>query len=290
MKSTQHCLRSRSAIGIGGEPVVDLNQPCDPSWLSAAALELSSCLAGRPPDDLALELRRRIAGVNRVPIDNVHLFESIDRMLVDLLRGTNAPKICFPPGASAALVQRETRAANLVSLARGLGLNGEIDADTAADLPADGLVIVDSPSDPLGSILLPNDAVRLARACQVVVVDERYGEFSNVTLRGLASEFHNIVILRSYERWLGHADSTCGWAIAAPDLVERCQMTSRRYRTTRRTPSRARRAPARRRTRARPRTGSQPHDAAATCSRTASRSPRWSATRAATTNASPLNG
>jgi len=74
---------------------------------------------------------------------------------------------------------------------------------------------------------MPNDAVRLARACRLLVVDERYGEFSNFTLRGLASEFHNIVIFRSYERWLGSAHSTCGWAIASSDLVERFGMSSR---------------------------------------------------------------
>jgi histidinol-phosphate/aromatic aminotransferase/cobyric acid decarboxylase-like protein len=189
--------------------------------------ELSSCLAGRLPVDLRLDLRQRIAAANRVAIDNVHLFESIDRLLVDLLHLTNVPAICFPPSATATLVQRESIAANLVSLVRGTGLNAEIDSDTAADLPADGLVIVDSPSDPLGSVLMPNDAVRLARACRLLIVDERYGEFSNFTLRGLASEFHNIVILRSYERWLGHADSTCGWAIAPPNLVERFGMSSR---------------------------------------------------------------
>jgi histidinol-phosphate aminotransferase len=69
--------------------------------------------------------------------------------------------------------------------------------------------------------------VRLARACRLLVVDERFGAFSNFTLRGLASEFHNIVILRSYELWLGDADSTCGWAIASPDVVERFGMSSR---------------------------------------------------------------
>lgn len=226
MKSTRHRFRSNFSSSNGGDSVVDLNLPCDPTWLSSATFELSSCLTGRLPVDLALDLRQRVAGANRVPIENVHLFESIDRLLVDLLHGMNAPAICFPPSASATLVQRESTVANPVLLVRGSGPNAEIDSDTAADLPADGLVIVDSPSDPLGSILMPNDAVRLARACQLLVVDERYGEVSNFTLRGLASEFHNIVILRSYERWLGYAESTCGWAIAAPDLVQRFRMSS----------------------------------------------------------------
>jgi histidinol-phosphate/aromatic aminotransferase/cobyric acid decarboxylase-like protein len=226
VKSPQTWPYSGSANRIGGEPIIDLNQPCDPTWLNSATVELSSCLASRLPDDLALDLRRRVAAVNRVPIDYVHLFESVDRMLVDLLQGTTAPRICCPPSASATLVQRESSASHVVSLVRGLGLDGEIDVETAADLPADGLVIVDSPSDPLGSILTPNDAVRLARACRLVIVDERYGEFSNFTLRGLASEFHNFVILRSYERWLGNADSTCGWAIASRELLGSFDMTS----------------------------------------------------------------
>jgi histidinol-phosphate/aromatic aminotransferase/cobyric acid decarboxylase-like protein len=210
----------------GCDSVVDLHHPCDPSWLGHVTFELSNCLHGRSPADLALELRQRIAATNRIPLENVHLFESIDRMLVELLRGNPSPKVCFPPSASAAMVQCATRDADRVSLVRGLGSDGEIDVDAAIDLPVDGLVIVDSPSDPLGSILLPNDAVRLARACQLVVVDERYGEFSSFTLRGLASEFHNIAVLRSYERWLGPADAACGWAFASPELVDRFEMDS----------------------------------------------------------------
>lgn len=66
---------------------------------------------------------------------------------------------------------------------------------------------------------MPTDAVRLARACQLVVVDERFGEFSNFSLRGVASEFQNIVILASYEKWLTGQESLCGWAIAPPELA-----------------------------------------------------------------------
>lgn len=227
MKSTQNWRRSIPSHLCGGDPVVELHRPCDPNWLGAATVELPSSLTGRPPDDLASELRRRVAAANRVPLQNVHLLDSVDRMLVDLLRGSDAPRICLPPSASAALVQQIVDDINVVSLVRGPGTDGEIDVDSAADLPADGLVIVDSPSDPLGSILSPNDAVRLARACQLVVIDERYGEFSNFTLRGLAAEFPNIVVLRSYERWLGQFAPTCGWAFASPDLVERVGMTSR---------------------------------------------------------------
>jgi len=173
-----------------------------------------------------MELRCRVARANRVPVENVHLYDSIDRMLFEFLQGNDSPRVCFPPSASAEFVRSASADTACVSLVRGLGIDGEIDVDAAADLPADGLVIVDSPGDPLGSILTPNNAVRLARACELVIVDERYGEFSNFTLRGLASEFQNIVVLRSYERWLGPSAPTCGWAIASPDLVERFGLLS----------------------------------------------------------------
>src|SRR4029450_9996796 len=97
-------------------------------------------------------------------------------------------KVCFWPSSSATTVRQFSRRADLVMLARGVGPNGTIDLESAVDLPADGVVYIASPSNPLGSILLPTDAVRLARACQLVVVDERYGEFSNYSLRGVATE------------------------------------------------------------------------------------------------------
>jgi histidinol-phosphate aminotransferase len=205
---------------------VDLNGSCDPGWLGSLAFDLASTVEKGSPQLLMIELRQRIACAHRVPVDSVHLFASIDGMILELLRKSESPIVGFPPSASAALVSQIADCKEHVMVLRGVGRDGAVGSEVAADLPSDGIALIDSPSDPLGSILLPTDAVRLARACKLVIIDERYAEFSNFTLRGLASEFPNIVILRSYERWLGHNDVTCGWAIAPPEFVARFELTS----------------------------------------------------------------
>jgi histidinol-phosphate/aromatic aminotransferase/cobyric acid decarboxylase-like protein len=99
---------------------------------------------------------------------------------------------------------------------RGPGRNQAIDVDIAADLPADALALLESPSDPLGALLSASDAVRLARACRLLVIDERLAEFSGVTLLPLAIEFDNIIVLRSFETWAAIGNPPCAWVAAPP--------------------------------------------------------------------------
>ncbi len=79
--------------------------------------------------------------------------------------------------------------------------------DFASDIPENGLAIIDSPSNPLGSIVSPADAVRLSRACTCVVVDERFAEYSEFSLLPLARELDNVVVMRSFESWAGLSET-----------------------------------------------------------------------------------
>jgi histidinol-phosphate aminotransferase len=106
-------------------------------------------------------------------------------------------------------------------LARSAGRLGSLVPDLAADLPVDGVAIVDSPSDPLGMLLRPVDAVRVARACQLLIVDERYVEYAGQSLLSFAAEFDNIVVCRSFDAWAGLLDAPCGWAVVPRGLNER---------------------------------------------------------------------
>jgi histidinol-phosphate/aromatic aminotransferase/cobyric acid decarboxylase-like protein len=87
------------------------------------------------------------------------------------------------------------------------------------DLPPDGIAIVDSPSDPLGSLLSTADAVRLARACRLLIVDERYAELAGFSLLHLSAEFENVVVVRSFEYWAGIDDPPCAWVAAPPRIA-----------------------------------------------------------------------
>jgi histidinol-phosphate aminotransferase len=107
----------------------------------------------------------------------------------------------------------------MVRIARGAGRCGIVGPDLAVDIPEKGIAIIDSPSDPLGSILMPADAVRLSRASKYLVIDERFAEFSEFSLLPLAIEFENVMILRSFEAWAGLQSPSCAWAVASPRLA-----------------------------------------------------------------------
>jgi histidinol-phosphate aminotransferase len=101
-----------------------------------------------------------------------------------------------------------------------VGKQGAIELEAVADLPDEAVAIVGSPSDPLGSLLYPAEAVRLARACKWLIVDERFAEYAGFSLLPLAAEFDNIVVLRTFETWAALGDLPCAWARGSSRTAE----------------------------------------------------------------------
>ena len=92
------------------------------------------------------------------------------------------------------------------------------------------LVFLCSPSNPAGSLLALEDIARVARALEgqaVVVVDEAYGEFSDLPSATMLQATHsNIAVLRTLSKAHALAAARIGVAIAAPEPIEvlrRCQ-------------------------------------------------------------------
>jgi len=114
----------------------------------------------------------------------------------------------------------------MVSIARGACGDAVVGPDIASDIPAHGLAIIDSPSNPLGSIISPADVVRLSRACSCVFIDERFAEFSEFSVLPLALELDNVVVLRSFASWSGLPEISCAWAVAPARLAEAFELAT----------------------------------------------------------------
>ena len=164
-------------------------------------------------------LRRRLSEVYRVPAGSIHLLESVDAAIGGIAGHHAGPLVTFPPAATANLIAECAPGSDVVSIARGIAGDAVIGPDVASDLPRNGLAVIDSPSNPLGSIVTPADAVRLSRACTAVVIDERFAEFSEFSLLPLALELDNVVVIRSIESWAGLPGAACAWAVAPPRLA-----------------------------------------------------------------------
>jgi histidinol-phosphate aminotransferase len=183
-----------------------------------AALEALEARDGHLPADVPQALSRQLGITFRVPREAIVLTEGADAGLAAVVRALDGPLVLVPPSTLATMVAASEPSRPVHLLARGPGRLGSVPADVAGDLPVHGVAVVDSPTDPLGAVLRPQNAVRLARGCRWLVVDERFAEFGGTSLLPLALEFPNIVVIRSFAAWAGIAEPGVGWVMGPPAL------------------------------------------------------------------------
>jgi histidinol-phosphate aminotransferase len=208
------------------DPTIRLDHTHNPYGPCPAAIEAIEAGLESLSKPLASTFRRRLGEVYRVPVGSIHLLGGVDSAILTLAGRYQGPIVAFPPAATASLIAECRCRSDIVSIARGAGGDAVIGPEFASDIPANGLAIIDSPSNPLGSILSPADVVRLARACRCVVIDERFAEFSEFSLLPLARELDNVIVLRSFASWAGLAETSCAWAVVSPALAATFDLAS----------------------------------------------------------------
>ena len=217
-----------SGVGLAGRrPVaspVRLDALTNPY---GASLRVPEALAALDEPVLSLDaredaLRRRIATGHGVGADAVLLTNGMDEVLTSIFlwwRRADRPVILFPPTEPAQSRHAALHGVETVEVHRGESFRLELDAALAAELPPGSLALVDSPHDPTGSVLAPQEAVRLARSCRLVVVDERHVEYGARTVLPLVREFDNVVVLRTFETWAGLSWLPVAYAIGPAVLI-----------------------------------------------------------------------
>lgn len=206
--------RTRSRGGSNArqfERVIDLSggTPLIPPPVGVTeALAQSDASGNAIREDL---IRHRLAADYRLTERNLVLVSDVDTALGEIAARTDGPLILFSPSATTHALKSASSHRNVIEVGRGPGRDGMISLDTASDLPHDGMAVIASPGDPLGNLLAANDAVRLARSCAWLIIDERYAEYAGQSLLNVASEFSNVIVLRSFQARLGVTEATTGW-------------------------------------------------------------------------------
>lgn len=190
-----------------------IRQPYGPCPAALEALDAAHDVALHTK---VAQLRQTLGQTYRVAPGDIALFPGRDGALARIVACAEGPLIGFPPSALAADVLKSATHREFLALARGPGNHGGVSLDLAMDLPPNAVAIIDSPSDPLGSLLSTADAVRLARACRFLVIDERFAEMAGFSLLHLSAEFDNVVVVRSFEYWAGIDDPPCAWIASSP--------------------------------------------------------------------------
>lgn len=174
-----------------------------------------------PATSRETKLQLRLAHVLGVPPDWLVLASGIDELLrmIFLWRQRRGPVVLFPPSDPTGERPVAQFGMEVICLPRNAAFSLELDPAIIRSVPAGATALVGSPNDPTGTLLGTQDAVRLTRTCELVVIDERHGEYSHRTLVPLTREFANVIVLQSFETWAGLAGLPFAYAIGPPTLL-----------------------------------------------------------------------
>jgi histidinol-phosphate aminotransferase len=200
-----------------------LDNPYGPSMAVLEALSAPSdgrgWAGGEQPS--SARLRRALSRYLEVPLSWLLVTNGIDELLdaLYLWRRDQGPLVLFPPSNPSEVRRAAIHRVPVVTLQRTAAFALDLDLETVADLPPGCWAIVQSPNDPTGTLLDPLDAVRLARACEVLVIDERHGAYAGRSLLPLVREFENIVLVQTMETWAGLRSFPVAYAMAPPGVL-----------------------------------------------------------------------
>jgi histidinol-phosphate aminotransferase len=72
-------------------------------------------------------------------------------------------------------------------------------------------IFIASPNNPTGDTATEQEIMELVGTGKIVVVDEAYFEFSNITMANLVPAYPNLIVLRTFSKWAGLAGLRIGY-------------------------------------------------------------------------------
>jgi histidinol-phosphate aminotransferase len=208
-----------------GTAVTKLNtneNPYPPSPEAIAVLRnLDSEWLRRYPDPYANEFRQAVSEVLEVPSDWVIVGNGSDDILNIIVRACSDAerKIVYPtPTYVLYHTLADMQPTEVIEIPYGedyqLPLQPLIEAQAAVTFLA-------SPNSPSGHSIALDDLRQLAaQVSGVVVVDEAYVDFAEVTALPLVHEFENVLIVRTLSKGYSLAGLRLGFGIAHPTLLK----------------------------------------------------------------------
>ena len=88
--------------------------------------------------------------------------------------------------------------------------------------PKTKMIFLCSPNNPTGTLIDRNDLIKIAGDNPeiLIVIDEAYFEYSEVTNKDLIDEYDNIFIIRTMSKVLGLAGMRIGYGLACEEIIE----------------------------------------------------------------------
>jgi len=82
------------------------------------------------------------------------------------------------------------------------------------------VIFVASPNNPTGNTTPEKEIMELVDTGKIVVVDEAYCEFSNVTVANSVPSYPNLIVLRTFSKWAGLAGLRIGYGFFPVEIAD----------------------------------------------------------------------
>lgn len=108
----------------------------------------------------------------------------------------------------------------LVNVPRKEDFSVDVGAVKAAINQRTKVIVLANPNNPTGNVVPVEDILELVNAGVPVLVDEAYYEFYGQTVAPLVSQYGNLMVLRTFSKWIGLAGLRIGYGVLPLRMVD----------------------------------------------------------------------
>jgi histidinol-phosphate aminotransferase len=179
----------------------------------------------RYPDPLQVSLKKKVAGLRGVDINQIFIGNGSDEAIDLLFRAFCEPgkdqAIIFPPTYGMYQVSAAINNVDIIEIPLTSDFELPPLDEIKDKLASAGLLFICSPNNPTGNYTDVASIKKIASLYQgLVIVDEAYIDFSvNKSAISLLQEVPNLVVLQTMSKAYGLAGARVGMAFASPEII-----------------------------------------------------------------------
>ncbi|MYM64581.1 histidinol-phosphate transaminase [Pseudomaricurvus sp. HS19] len=170
------------------------------------------------------DLTRRIAEYCGVADDKVMITNGSDQGIELIIRAAcNAGDEIIIPGPSFAMYSQVAKAEALTIIEPQYTRQGGYPLQQVLEAVTDKtrVIVVSNPNNPCGTLVAPEDVVRIAKAAPqaAILVDECYFEYSKTSVKDHLDECRNLLITRTFSKTWGLPSIRLGYILSHNDNI-----------------------------------------------------------------------
>lgn len=176
------------------------------------------------PNGTYKKLRQSLARYTNIKPKNIVVGSGSDEiidLLLKLILAKDDSIITTLPSFSMYEIYAKIYGGNVVSIPRNDDFSLDIPSIKKSVNKKVKVVFICNPNNPTGTLTPLSEIEELLKLNTLIVVDEAYFEFSNITAIELLKKYQNLVVLRTFSKWAGLAGIRMGYGIMNQFFAEK---------------------------------------------------------------------